>query len=80
MREYFIDVQFKIIGQRHVYYLHVVDVSRHFIHPISGWTEDDAVFCRLAEDAVYQVDYLIAAVPDKDVFNRDMLEIRQCLL
>ena len=58
----------------------IVDVGTHLIHTVGGCNGHHVVHARVAEDAIDQVDGLIASVAKEDVLNRNILDRRNDLL
>ena len=62
-----------ILIQRHLTVLHIVHISTHLIHTISGVNSHHIIFTRTAEDAIRQINRLITTITQEDILHRHSL-------
>ena len=75
-----VGVELVVVVKENLTILDVVDVGAHLIHAVCGFYGYDIVAPWLAEDAVGQVNGLVAAVAQEDVFGRHALDLGEHLL
>ena len=70
----------ELFVEQHRTVLHVVDVGTDLVHTVGGLDGNDIVAAGLTEDAVGQVDGLVATVAEEDVLLANALHLSQgCL-
>ena len=72
-REQPFDRQREVVAERHFAQFNVVDGRRDAVHAVGRCDRDRVVDARPAEDAVGQIDRLVAAAADEDTVGGDAL-------